>query len=643
MGAPHFVRKTSLEGVEPVASGGQPATAAYATLSEALTDRCGRDVAQLFAEPVVGREGDGAGATLSWYAGISGEPTPLTALDAEARSGPEALLRERLASMRPLLSDPEIGPKLSASLYLTSLEDVLVINGQPVLTNWGHVPIGGATDPGARTSQFAAALGPYADFAAPDPETGLAAEPPPAAAPKSKRGRRAAAVGAATGAAAVAAGSAAAAAPGDGAVPPAGTGGNGVPGSPGGPGAAGVPPGDGPVIIQRRGLPWLGVLIATVVAAAILVFLLLPGVLLYPPEQEVAEEPDYEALLVLQREINRSLEDQIRLAEAALGEGACRIDDARLILPDLPGLPALPDLPPGISAEDLPQQVLPDPVEQTLVPPEAAPPTASGEPAFEGNLVELLDEATALVVAQGTARGQVGIGSGFFVAPEILVTNYHVIESARSDGIFVTNRTLGALQPATIVASTEGAGFGSPDFAVLRVPSAAGVIDTYLGITEQLGRLQNVIAAGYPTIILESDLNFQALIDGDISAIPEMAFTEGTVTVVQNQDQNFPIIAHSASISPGNSGGPLVDRCGRVVGVNTWGRIDATLAARINYAIGTDVLERFLIGHDIEHTSMDGACAPQAVAALPADPEADPEAEAAPDDAGEDAPAEATE
>ena len=45
--------------------------------------------------------------------------------------------------------------------------------------------------------------------------------------------------------------------------------------------------------------------------------------------------------------------------------------------------------------------------------------------------------------------------------------------------------------------------------------------------------------------------------------------TQGVVTVVQNRGQDLPIVIHTADISPGNSGGPLIDERGRVVGVVT--------------------------------------------------------------------------
>ena len=60
-----------------------------------------------------------------------------------------------------------------------------------------------------------------------------------------------------------------------------------------------------------------------------------------------------------------------------------------------------------------------------------------------------------------------------------------------------------------------------------------------------------------------------------------------------HKERNAPIILHSADISAGNSGGPLVDSCGRAVGINTFIATNQQ-ATKANYALGASWLAAFL-------------------------------------------------
>ncbi len=700
MSAPHFVRKIKLDDQEPVRVGGRLAMEDHAALQEVLAEHCGRDTANLFAEPVITRGNGAAPSSISWYAATPGEPVPLQSLDAEARQGPEEALRRHLQTIRPVLDDPEVGPLVRSSLYVASPDDILVLNGKPLLTNWGLAPPGVLAGDETRRRHFDETLGRYALFDAPSLAAGSAV------APKASPGRAAAAGAAAAGAAALgatamasgaqAAGPAGAAGGAGGVVPP--TSGTGLP-----PGGGGLPPGgpgSGMVVVEERQRPWLGVLIAVIVSALVLVFLLLPGVLLHPP-QPVAEEPrDFDREIALQQDINRALEEQIRNTEIALEMGVCRADDASLVLPGMPGHPmtpapgqALPPaqgqpggtgpaLPPAqgqpggtgqalppvqgqpgeTGPAQLPSQGQPDEVgvapptapsqadqvggvqpavtvPQSVLPPEPSrtvPPTAALPPGqdFQGTLVDLLDAATVFIITTADSRDAIGFGSGFFIGPETVVTNRHVVD--RTNAIVVTNESLGSLQLARVVHEAGGrltrTGWIGRDYAVLRVPGATDV--PYLALTPTVSRLQNVIAAGFPMLMVEFDQNYWDLAQGDLESIPEMALSQGVVTVVQNVDRSTPIVAHTAAISSGNSGGPLVDACGRVVGVNTFQRYDrAAGGGRANYAIAAGDLMDFLSSVGVDYAAVEGICSPQRVAAAPAQPEAAAEAPAVEEEA----------
>ncbi len=223
------------------------------------------------------------------------------------------------------------------------------------------------------------------------------------------------------------------------------------------------------------------------------------------------------------------------------------------------------------------------------VQPSALPPPAPGQQAFQGSLIELLDQATVLVLGP-LANGQgVGTGTGFVVAPGLVITNAHVIASVDPARVYVVNRRLGRPVQVQVAAQTPDPALGRPDFALLRLPADAAALSP-LGLTRVASRLDPVIAAGFPQAIMQTDANFRALLDGNSQAIPELAVTDGLVSAVQTLDSGLVVMPHTAAISRGNSGGPLVDRCGRAVGVNTFGFFNAEQGERVSYAQKVEAL-----------------------------------------------------
>lgn len=177
-----------------------------------------------------------------------------------------------------------------------------------------------------------------------------------------------------------------------------------------------------------------------------------------------------------------------------------------------------------------------------------------------------------------------GSGSGFFIDPTTIVTNRHVIEGVKGDTVVIVSKSIGTFLKAKIVSVTQGSEVGTADFALLRLEQAPAGIKV-LPIAKQPGPLQHVVAVGFPGSGIRSDQG----------QIPAPIYTTGNVSAVQPQASGVTLIIHTADISPGSSGGALVDRCGSVVGVNTFVQSsDSKAEGRRLYALSADSLRKFL-------------------------------------------------
>lgn len=605
-----FIVKTSVEDMDLIDVGGTPVVDNFEALKAAIIQTAGRDAAELFAEPVYRRGNDRAPAVISWYANVPDDARPLSECEGQDRDLIEAKLRERLAPLLDGIADAGVGPMIGAALHLKDANCIYAVGGRPILVNWGMVPSSVGLTPNARGRHYGATLGAYLPLASAPPinaeELGALSE---------RLGARAAAAEEIPEEPKVS--DSGASSPNAGEPVVSHTGGGGGSGEP-------------PAVKDRNGgggrWRWIPLILLLLIMGLVLAYLLIPGTLLYPPET-VSISGDESARIA--EEQNDSLRRRRDELQRAL-DGAVCLDDGSLRFPATIDEAAeranggTGDAGGTATSED----VVPPPPGRLEVP----PPDGSTDAATD--LLSFIEARTALVITE--FQGGKGSGTGFFVGPDLLVTNDHVVYGASGDqakigkpvALYVKSEALGRVIRAELLASSgQSRGVGR-DFALLRVPNANAQHFTVWNSEESV-KLKPVIAAGFPSAYFKVDQEGRAIQDTQSAAVPDMVITQGTVNAQQNIGAEGVLsLIHSADISSGNSGGPLVDQCGRVVGVNTFGIQDEVTRRFLNFSLHTKELVRFAEskGHTIPGT--DQACRPQvAERTQPPGPETPPEGE----------------
>jgi S1-C subfamily serine protease len=216
----------------------------------------------------------------------------------------------------------------------------------------------------------------------------------------------------------------------------------------------------------------------------------------------------------------------------------------------------------------------------------SSPATSNADAAGDRNLLDAYSQAVVSVVEQvsptvisisGPVDGRrSGSGSGFLITPDgYALTNSHVVRDL-SKPIAVTSE--GDRLSVDVIGDDP-----STDVALVRL-NAGDLPFASIGDSDALRVGQLVIAMGNP-------LGFQSTVStGVVSALGRaMRSQEGRL--IEN------IIQHAAPLNPGNSGGPLVDSRGRVVGINT---AIIAMAQGLGFAVPANTA-KWVVGEIMSH------------------------------------------
>mgnify|MGYP006275989683 CR=1 FL=1 len=190
-----------------------------------------------------------------------------------------------------------------------------------------------------------------------------------------------------------------------------------------------------------------------------------------------------------------------------------------------------------------------------------------------------------LAVVHWDAIAQVSSGTAFAVGPGMLVTNQHVVEGCASIEVIASD----GRRPASVVDAES-----QIDLALLRV----------YGLRGGTARLRNPRSVR----LGESAHVFGFPLTGSLSS--EGNFTSGVVSALRGLRDAAGELQITAPIQPGNSGGPLMDSSGLIIGV-VQSKLDAMRTVKstgdipqnVNFAISLDVLADFLAKNKVNAVS----------------------------------------
>ncbi|MCG8492653.1 MAG: serine protease [Sneathiellales bacterium] len=229
------------------------------------------------------------------------------------------------------------------------------------------------------------------------------------------------------------------------------------------------------------------------------------------------------------------------------------------------------------------------------------------------DVIRMLKDSTVLILVMKTNKGKLQVssmGSGFFINDSQIMTNAHVVRGAEQ--IVLASRKMGIGVGTVYRVGMTSKGLGV-DAAII---NATGIkpLKT-LPFARSVIEGDNVAIGGFPGIIRNTDRTFARLlhfIDERVvpskEDVPSPRFSFGAIEGIFINQKGNEDIQHGVETTGGNSGSPIVNSCGHVVGLHYSGVSLKRDNSKFNYAHSHREVEKFLKNNRVPYERAQAEC-----------------------------------
>lgn len=136
----HFIRSTKVKFSEVLSANGISLWSGCETTFARIDALCGEGASRIFAEPNVKRQDGGDILNVAWFGSYDDDAKDFTSIDRAKLTRVEEDLVKRIATLKPALSDPEIGDTVAAMLNVYDDGSLMAVGEHAIITNWGVLP-----------------------------------------------------------------------------------------------------------------------------------------------------------------------------------------------------------------------------------------------------------------------------------------------------------------------------------------------------------------------------------------------------------------------------------------------------------------------------------------------------------------------